>query len=251
MTKSAVSRFSWRIGGLHGLLFTFVGGLVGCAGNAGNVEPLPAATPVIWQQEPEDGFSAVQADQFCATAGRVEAISAHTLHVDDGGMRGVVAGNQSRRVELAFTYRGPSHDEAPLASGELRRQLGLKLRAKDTCNVVYVMWHVAPTPGIYVSVKHNPGQVTHSDCADGGYLNVKPQSTVPVPLITADVPHTMRAELDGRLLRVFADGTLAWTGELPDVMLTFDGPVGTRSDNGVYDFELRVPTAEVRQVKCD
>ncbi|MEA2752645.1 MAG: hypothetical protein QOI41_6788, partial [Myxococcales bacterium] len=70
-----------------------------------------------------------------------------------GGVRAVIAGDRSRAAELAFVYRGPSVSTAPLANGELRRQIGLKLRAQDTCNVVYVMWHVERSPGAFVSVR--------------------------------------------------------------------------------------------------
>src|SRR5262249_51790736 len=101
-------------------------------------------------------FSNVGSSRLCVTSGRVSARDARTLSVESAGMRAVVARDSSRSAEIAFVYRGPSATTSPLASGELRRQIGLKLRAADTCNVVYVMWHVDPTPGVFVSVKHNP-----------------------------------------------------------------------------------------------
>ncbi len=188
--------------------------------------------------------------QLCAESGRVEAKDAHTIHVDSGGMRGVVAGDRSEVAELAFTYRGPSKETTPLASGELRRQLGLKLRAKDTCNVVYVTWHVEPKPGIFVSVKYNPNASTHAECRDGGYINLKPRVSSPVPIVRPNEPHTMRAEIDGTELRVSADGTIVWTGTLPPEASTFVGPAGVRSDNGAYDFELRLPGGGKRDATC-
>jgi hypothetical protein len=49
----------------------------------------------------------------------------------------------------------------PLASGELRRQIGLKLQAEDTCNLIYAIWHIEPDAMVAVSVKRNAGMHTH------------------------------------------------------------------------------------------
>jgi hypothetical protein len=155
-------------------------------------------------------------------------------------MRAVVAGASGASAEIAFTYHGPSSSVAPLADGELRRQVGLKLRAKDTCNVVYVMWRIEPTNGIFVSVKRNAGMRTHAECGARGYLNVKPSAVRPLPPIRPGEAHVLRADLDGARLRVTADGTPAWEGVLPPEALDIDGPVGVRSDNVTFEFDLRV-----------
>ena len=103
------------------------------------------------------------------------------------------------------------------------------------------MWHVEPTPGIHVSVKHNPGQRSHEDCGARGYTNLRPAVGASPAPIRAGEPHTLRADLDGDVLTVLADGELAWKGIIPAEASTFDGPAGIRSDNGHFDFELRVP----------
>lgn len=227
--------------------------LVGCSGNVDD-----ARGPEIVQDideiavAPSTGLTPIAPSRFCATSGALASSAGHTMRVDAAGMRGVVAGDRSRTAELAFRYQGPSRDEAPLANGELRRQLGLKLRAQDTCNVVYVTWQVAPRPGIFVSVKHNPGQSTHAECGDRGYVQVasrQPHGAAPDP--ARQDTHVLRAEVDGRELTVFADGVLAWQGTLPAEALAFDGPVGTRSDNGAFDFELSVPGGSRADVACD
>lgn len=182
----------------------------------------------------------VARSELVVTSGRVEPGRAPRLHVDSGGMRAVVAGDASDAAELDFVYRGPSAKTTLLANGEKRRQIGLKLRAKDTCNVVYVMWHAEPTPGIFVSVKHNPFASTHAACGDRGYINVRAKSFAPVPRLRPDERHVLRAEIDGDVLRVLVDGAESWTAALPSSALTFDGPAGIRTDNGVFDFELRV-----------
>jgi hypothetical protein len=151
--------------------------------------------------------------------------------VDDDGRR--------PGAQIAFTYRGPTRSAEPLASGELRRQIGLKLRARDTCNVVYAMWHIEPTGGVFVSVKSNPGKATHAECGDGGYINLQPGTRGDVPAIRPGEHHTLAARIDAGMLRVTADGALAWEGALPPEAFAFDGPIGIRSDNGEFDVELR------------
>ena len=89
-------------------------------------------------------------------------------------MRGYALGAGGDAAALTFTYQGEAENTRELASGELRRQLGLKLRAQDGCNVVYVMWRLDPTPKLEVSVKFNPGKRTHEECGADGYTKVKP-----------------------------------------------------------------------------
>ncbi|MDB5219510.1 MAG: hypothetical protein JWO86_7437 [Myxococcaceae bacterium] len=176
------------------------------------------------------------------TEGRVDgADGTHALKVDIGGMRAVISGDTSQTAELAFQYLGPSATTALLAHGELRRQIGLKLRAKDSCNVVYVMWHIEPTPGIAILVKRNADVSTDAECGTDGYLTVARTTDTRAPLLRSGESHLLRADLDGDTLTVLADGALAWKGTLPDEALAFDGPAGVRSDNGNFDFELRVP----------
>jgi hypothetical protein len=85
---------------------------------------------------------------------------------------------------VKFTYLGPTQEVSRLGNGEVRSQFGIKLRAQDTCNIVYIMWHFSPDQKIAVSVKRNPGQGTHEDCLDNGYINnIKPRvSALPNPL---------------------------------------------------------------------
>jgi hypothetical protein len=155
-------------------------------------------------------------------------------------VRAVVAGSSGSAAGMQFIYRGPSRGTAPLASGELRRQIGLKLRAQDTCNVVYVMWRIAPTSGIHVQVKSNPGrQKRHEECRDRGYQTIRPESRRPVPDVRPGESHSLDGFIDGGRLRVLADGVLAWEGTLPDEALDFTGPAGLRSDNGEFEVEFR------------
>lgn len=184
--------------------------------------------------------SAVGARDLHVECGRVEEQAEGVLRLRSACLRAVVGDRPHAGAVLSFAYHGPSESDEPLASGELRRQIGLKLRARDTCNVVYVMWHVAPTNGIHVSVKSNPALRTHAECGDGGYINLQPARQVAVAAIRPDERHTLEARVVGDELRVAADGMAAWEGRLPAEAFAFDGPVGIRSDNGEFDIELKV-----------
>jgi hypothetical protein len=187
--------------------------------------------------------------KFCPTEGKI-AKTGSAIHVDVGAMRGVLSTDRSKTAEVDFTYRGPSKDTQPLADGEIRRQIGVKLKAQDSCNVVYAMWHIAPDTGVFVLVKRNPGMSTHEACKDGGYMTPTPTTTKPVANIVVGAPHTLRADLEGQHLIVTADGVVAWEGNLPADVLKMDGPPGVRSDNGTFDFSVHVPNGATSAPAC-
>lgn len=187
-----------------------------------------------------DTFTAVDPSSVNITWGNATRRSRTTLVVRDDSIRGELGRNHRDAAELSFVYRGISSKEQPLANGEMRRQIGLKLRAYDQCNVVYVMWHIEPDQGIRVQVKSNPGQNTHKQCGARGYINVKPHWSKPIKPISIDERRTLRATIIGTELQVMADGELVWRGQLPEKAFMFDGPVGLRTDNGNFDIEVRI-----------
>ena len=73
------------------------------------------------------------------TQGSLEEASDGALRVEVPRMRAVLPGSGGDEAELHFSWLGPTEGLVPLASGELRQQVGLKLRAQDACNLVYVM----------------------------------------------------------------------------------------------------------------
>lgn len=173
-----------------------------------------------------------------ATQGTLRPEAGGQLRVEAPKMRAVASGTTGPVTELRFTYLGPTEVEKPLASGELRRQLGLKLRAQDGCNVVYVMWRLAPKPGVVVSLKRNPGQHTSAECGNRGYTTVRARRRSAVPELKPNQAHVLRAELSGKTLRVRVDGAAVWEGELPAEAFTFDGPPGVRTDNARVKLRL-------------
>ena len=217
--------------------------LVACACHAPPAPREPVALPRQASESPEQLVNVVPGE-LCATSGAVAARQEGGFSVASGAMRAVAPGSTGGAAELSFVYRGAAPEVALLASGELRRQIGLKLRAQDTCNVVYVMWEIEPRPHVVVSMKRNPGRSSHSECGPTGYVALKPRAHAPAPPIQGTGErHALRAEIGAGSLRVEADGDVVWEGELPPAALELDGPAGMRSDNGVFDFELRVARA--------
>jgi hypothetical protein len=209
--------------------------------------------------KPDDALTAVELKRMKVTQGKLESLPNGRLVIEEPKVRAVASGpsreaptvralktralktpeaEEARVAELRFTYLGATREQKPLASGELRRQVGLKLRARDGCNVVYVMWRIEPKPGLVVSVKSNPGMHRSDDCGNGGYQTVKPRTKARVPELEAGDSHTLRAELQGATLTVRVDGEPVWEGPLPAEALSFDGPVGLRTDNGRFHVEL-------------
>lgn len=144
-------------------------------------------------------------------------------------------------AELDFLYLGPTAEIAPLASGEKRRQLGLKLRSQDSCNVLYVMWRIEPEAGLFISRKSNPGAHTHEACGTAGYRTRRARLARPLPALVPGARHRLGARLEGRALRIWLDGALVWEGAVDDAALRFEGPIGVRSDNVRFAFRLRTP----------
>jgi hypothetical protein len=174
----------------------------------------------------------VDRDQLCVTNGIVSAQHGGALAIDTPSSRAVVrniARSQDQVAEIHFRYLGPSQASKPLASGELRRQIGLKLQAEDACNLVYAMWHIEPDARIAVSVKRNAGEHTSAQCGAGGYVFMTGQPSNDPPPIRIGDPNILRAELHGTDLTVTANGKLAWHGALGSPLPA--GPMGFRSDN--------------------
>jgi hypothetical protein len=194
-----------------------------------------SAIPLRGGNEP--GLRQIPRSALCVTEGALEESPGPGLRgtvplsVNVPKMRAYVNRLTTQTVALNFAYLGPTASQSALGSGELRRQFGLKLRAQDSCNLVYAIWRVEPETSFVVSVKSNPGQRTSAECANRGYRNVKARRHSPVPLLHPGDTHTLCAEMDADFLRVFADGALVWEGALGAEVLTFNGPVGIRSDN--------------------
>lgn len=181
----------------------------------------------------------VRASDFNVTDGKIQAAAKRRLMVSTKEMRATLKFTTEQSATVKFNFLGPTKEVSRLGSGEARSQFGIKLRAHDDCNVVYVMWHFAPDQKIAVSVKRNPGKRTHAECLDRGYINnIKPRISDAPPPVQPNQAHVLTATMSGSDLSVTADNQLVWWGDLGPVALTFSGPVGLRSDNArlIFDF---------------
>lgn len=172
----------------------------------------------------------IQVPSICVTKGALGAGG----HVDVPTFRGVAVGTAGDAAAIDFVYRGRSRGARALASGQIRRQIGLKLRAADGCNLIYAMWRFDPRPQLEVSVKINPGARTHAECGARGYTKLRPASASE-PIVGQR--HVIAAMITGDELRAWIDGQLVWQGQLPQEARGVSGPAGMRSDNISYDVQ--------------
>ena len=196
------------------------------------------------------------------TLGSITQTKSGFLTITDAKVRAVEKAPSASTAQLQFRYRGPSKKTtAPNSNGTIKRQIGLKMRAKDTCNLLYVMWeigrvqiqsngardHRSPEK-IVILVKRNPGKKTHKSCGTDGYQTIavvnQKDPTHGFASARDQKGHRLRAELypkgrSGYELFVYADGKRVWDGIIPHRMLRdIDGPAGLRSDNGSFIFKF-------------
>jgi len=184
----------------------------------------PPAAPTV-------GVEAVSPDRICVTHGVMRGTD-----VSDPTFRAVSTTSAGDAAQLTFKMHDWPVETRALRSGEVRHQLGLKLRAADGCNLVYVMWRLdPPKPTIEVQVKHNPGARTNDECGVQGYTRVRPERRGKIPYASPGEQHRLQAEIHGDALTAWVDGTLAWHGTLPGDARRLEGPAGLRSDNLAYE----------------
>jgi len=186
-------------------------------------------------------LTAIDTPALCVTKGKVT----ETKRIDVPTFRAVAPGHAGDAAAMKVVVYGSSGTSRALASGQERRQVGLKLRAQDGCNLVYVMWRLDPKPKLEVSVKRNPGERTAKECGADGYTKVKPWRTKRLPDLIDSREHELRAEITDSALVATVDGVVVWEGTLPAMAADLSGPAGLRSDNLSLDLvSLAVETRE-------
>ncbi len=150
---------------------------------------------IVQAKAPAPAWFSANRRSLCVTEGVINETAGNRLSVNVPKMRAYVNRWTAQAIEARFTYLGPTAGQVPLGSGEIRRQLGLKLHAQDGCNLVYAMWRFEPESKLVVSVKSNPGEHTSAECGNRGYRNLKAQKASPVPLLHPGERHTLRAEM--------------------------------------------------------
>ena len=186
-------------------------------------------------------------DTLCVTKGSAK-IGATVV---EPTMRAVALGTRGDGAALEWIYKGDTAETRELASGSARRQVGLKLRAQNGCNLIYVMWRLDPKPMIEVSVKLNPGKATHAECGAEGYTKIRPTKSWKVPVLASGDRHTLRAAISGDDLTAWVDEKVVWRGSLPAAARSLAGPAGIRSDNLAFELVgFSAPPVEGGESSC-
>lgn len=208
-------------------------------------------------------LSQVRKAELKVTLGSIKETKSGFLTTTSAKSRAVEKASSASAAQLQFRYRGSSKKlTAPSSKGTIKRQIGLKMRAKDTCNLLYVMWeiermqvrpdgardHRSSREKIVVLVKSNPGESTHKSCGTDGYQTIATvyQNDKSRGFASArdKKGHRLRAEItprgpSGYELSVYADGKEVWNGKIAHRLLRdIDGPAGLRTDNGSFIFKL-------------
>jgi hypothetical protein len=204
--------------------------------------PTLIALPLLCLGSETASWIEISRDHLCVTEGAIDSAAHDRLSVNVPKMRAYATEWSSQSAKLIFTYLGGTGKESALGSGAIRRQFGLKLRAQDSCNLVYAMWRIEPESKLVVSVKTNPGAHTSTECGNRGYENINPLKSSPVPHLQAGQSHTLSVEMKNSELSVFVDNREVWQGDVGPTAAKLDGPIGIRSDNAHLEFELRTPT---------
>jgi len=215
-----------------------------------NARALSALVVLAMQGAP---LQRITRDQLCVTNGEITTTPNGRMAINTPSARAIVQIPIASGVaEIRFTYLGPSEGSKPLASGEMRRQVGLKLRALNQCNLLYVMWHIEPDTKVAVSIKRNPGQSTHEQCDAHGYTTVRPRVSTPLPRVLPGESRTLRAVLTGDDLTVTADTKIVWEGSIGNGLANINGPVGLRTDNARFEFDYAaMPAANGSTTRCE
>lgn len=204
----------------------------------------------------DDGFKPVPRAALDVSDGQVGETADGFLTIDSPEVRATEQAAGAKGARLTFVYRGATREVSKLASGAVAHQIGLKLRAKNTCNLLYAMWKLEGETTVAVSVKRNPGMSTHQECGANGYINVQPTFRVTrdkFPDAGDGKPHTLEARLFKHDANSFefvvkADGAVAWEGSIDAALLNdIDGPAGFRTDNAAFTF--RFASLEASQVQ--
>ena len=228
-----------------------IGGAGGCRGDSHErwaTPPAPAESIAHSLPVPElpVRMRAIQPSQLCISLGFSEAVLQKSWVNLQPKVRATVADSQGQQAALSFRYLGPTPGEQPLRSGLFRRQLGLKLLAEDTCNLLYVMWRFDDPSQIAVSIKRNPDQHLHVECTNHGYHSVRPSWSVPVAAPAPQSVHELAAHVQESRLEVSVDGKPVLRADLSAARLPKRGVAGLRSDN--VAFELVRFAADLQEV---
>lgn len=158
-------------------------------------------------------------------------------------IRATVPGSQSSIAGIQFQYRGEVPDPQPSGSGLFLHQIGLMLRWRDPCNLVYVMWRIKPAAELVVFVKKGQLNPNRPGCQTQKYHRL---DEFPVAPFQENEAHELLAELrdldhGDAELHLWHDGQQVGPVVIRAELLGGVGSrPGLRTDNGLYDFRYLI-----------
>ena len=176
-------------------------------------------------------MNAVDATQVCVTNGEIAKHGGGSFMIEGPSSRAVVKSSNDDFAAIEFEYLGPTSKDAALASGRIVRQLGVKLHARDSCNVIYVMWNTDPEVGVQISTKINPTKSTHAQCGVKGYKLIYESKPGEISAIRVGERRRLEASLNDRKLTVKIDDKDVWHGDIGADAVKSSGYSGIRTDN--------------------
>lgn len=183
------------------------------------------------------------------TSGKITiSDSGRYLQTGSAGMRAVDTSSDGNIGLLQIIYHGLSSVVKPQANGDVRSQVGLKLRSANPCNLLYVMWRIYPEEVISISRKANPNLETSLECGAGGYTRVVPLFPVPghATLRNGERRYFGAEIVEDSVLNVYIDNELTRSIDLnADIetqrfLTNTQGVSGIRSDNVDLTFKFKI-----------
>ena len=192
----------------------------------------------------EQSYKPVRFSDLSVSLGSVHELPDGFLQVDGPKERATLKAWSSGRYQAAridFSYGGRSRHVSGFDSGMVVSQIGLKLLAADSCNVVYVMWRFEPLEELVVAVKRNPGLTRHAECGNAGYHFLGRQKLsvdAALPSARDRKMHSLEAAVSGYEISVSADQYRMNIPAQKSLLSDLEGPHGFRTDNGIYRFKM-------------
>lgn len=149
---------------------------------------------------------------------------------------------ESERVFLEVKYNGKTRKKKPLKSGIIERQVCLKLKSPNTCNVLYICWNGVDIGEEFINIqtKRNASILKRKcrglgKCDGEGYD--QPIATIQLQNKTLldQKFHTLSAQIvkSEKRLIVCVDNAIVYRG-LFDLPIELNGTSGIRSQNGKF-----------------
>lgn len=203
---------------------------------------LPSARHPV--REPTPPIHPISVGELCVTSGKLHATPDGRWFSTRPALRATAVRSAGHYASLAFRHLGSTEHEKRLGSGIERRQLGVKLLSRDSCNVVYAMWRFDEPASVVASVKTNPDFAHHSECGNRGYRNLRPLWQAPVESPQIGSVHELSATLQRDVLEVRIDRRPVLRALVNGARAPTLGASGLRSDNVRFElmrFEADVP----------